>query len=91
MDKLIFIPPNDLSDLASDAETFDELDFGIVFADQPWSLSFRLGNPNDVAIDYLWWVINGNSDPRFSATQIDLPEDGSLGPNQTTDTLSVSA
>ena len=58
--KLIFIPTSDLSDKASDTEPFDELDFGLIFAGDNYSLSFRLGNPNDVSIDYLFWIITGD-------------------------------
>lgn len=90
MANLIFIPTNDLSDKASDAEQIDELDFGLLFVETPFSLSFRLGNPNNVAIEYLWWIIQGDELEIFPADQIDLPPAGPLGPNETTDTLSLT-
>ncbi len=94
---LVYIPVNDLSDLASDAGVIDYIDFGEpILVGSEASESFRLGNLSDQTVNYTWSVEQDDLNP-FLFEEMDylfleaagLPEPGTLGPNETSDTLSL--
>lgn len=85
---LIYIPVNDLSDSAADAETIDELDFGEVLAESSVSASFRLGNTYGSTVDYEF-TVTSDSLNSFLSEWVTLPPTGELQADGTTDTLSI--